>query len=117
MRAAINEKTKCIFLAHTLGNPFNLDAVMSLAHERNLWVIEDNCDAFGSTYKGKFTGTFGDLATISFYPAHHITTGEGGAIVTRNEELSRLVRSFRDWGRDCYCAGGENNTCGKRFSQ
>lgn len=117
MELAISDKTKCIFLAHTLGNPFDIDAVMALARSKNLWVIEDNCDAFGSTYKGKYTGTFGDLATISFYPAHHITTGEGGAIVTRNEELARLVRSFRDWGRDCYCAGGENNTCGKRFSQ
>jgi CDP-6-deoxy-D-xylo-4-hexulose-3-dehydrase len=117
MRAAVNEKTKCIFLAHTLGNPFNIEAVMSLAHEHNLWVIEDNCDAFGSTYKGRYTGTFGDLATISFYPAHHITTGEGGAVITQNEELAKIVRSFRDWGRDCYCAGGENNTCGKRFSQ
>jgi CDP-6-deoxy-D-xylo-4-hexulose-3-dehydrase len=82
-----------------------------------LWLIEDNCDAFGSRYKDACTGTFGDLATISFYPAHHITTGEGGAIVTANEELSRIVRSFRDWGRDCYCNSGENNTCGKRFSQ
>jgi len=117
MEDAISDKTKCIFLAHTLGNPFDIDAVMALARSRNLWVIEDNCDAFGSTYKAKYTGTFGDLATISFYPAHHITTGEGGAIVTQNGELARLVRSFRDWGRDCYCAGGENNTCGKRFSQ
>lgn len=117
MERAVSDKTKCIFLAHTLGNPFNVGAVTALARSKNLWLIEDNCDAFGSTYEGKFTGTFGDLATISFYPAHHITTGEGGAIVTRDEELARLVRSFRDWGRDCYCAGGENNTCGKRFSQ
>ena len=117
MEQAVSDKTKCIFLAHTLGNPFDVDAVVSLAKARNLWVIEDNCDAFGSTYKGKYTGTFGDLATLSFYPAHHITTGEGGAVVTRDEHLSRIVRSFRDWGRDCYCAGGENNTCGKRFSQ
>jgi len=117
MEQAVSDKTKCIFLAHTLGNPFDVDAVISLARARNLWVIEDNCDAFGSTYKGKYTGTFGDLATLSFYPAHHITTGEGGAVVTRDELLSRIVRSFRDWGRDCYCAGGENNTCGKRFSQ
>ena len=117
MREAITPKTKCIFLAHTLGNPFNLDAVMQLAKENGLWVIEDNCDAFGSEYNGKKTGTFGHLSTISFYPAHHITTGEGGAICTDDPLLAQLVRSFRDWGRDCYCAGGENNTCGKRFSQ
>lgn len=117
MKKAISEKTKCIFLAHTLGNPFNLDEVMKVAQENNLWVIEDNCDAFGSKYNGKFTGTFGDISTISFYPAHHITTGEGGAVCTNNEQLARIIKSFRDWGRDCYCAGGENNTCGKRFSQ
>ena len=114
---AITPKTKCIFIAHTLGNPFNLDVVIQLADEFNLWVIEDNCDAFGSAYKGKKTGTFGHLSTISFYPAHHITTGEGGAICTNDPQLAAIVRSFRDWGRDCYCAGGENNTCGKRFSQ
>jgi CDP-6-deoxy-D-xylo-4-hexulose-3-dehydrase len=85
--------------------------------EHDLWVIEDNCDAFGSKYKGKYTGTFGHLSTISFYPAHHITTGEGGAVITNDAQLARIVRSFRDWGRDCYCMGGENNTCGKRFSQ
>lgn len=117
MKKAISEKTKCIFLAHTLGNPFNLDEVMRVAQDNNLWVIEDNCDAFGSKYNGKFTGTFGDISTISFYPAHHITTGEGGAVCTNNEQLARIIKSFRDWGRDCYCAGGENNTCGKRFSQ
>jgi len=117
MRQAITPKTRCIFIAHTLGNPFNIDAVMELANEYNLWVIEDNCDAFGSEYKGKKTGTFGHLSTISFYPAHHITTGEGGAICTNDSQLAQLVRAFRDWGRDCYCAGGENNTCGKRFSQ
>ena len=117
MKAALSERTRCIFLAHTLGNPFNLDAVMEFAKENDLWVIEDNCDAFGSKYHGKFTGTFGHLSTISFYPAHHITTGEGGAIITRDETLASIVRSFRDWGRECYCAGGENNTCGKRFSQ
>lgn len=117
MRKAITPKTRCIFIAHTLGNPFNLDAVMELASEYNLWVIEDNCDAFGSEYKGKKTGTYGHLSTISFYPAHHITTGEGGAICTNDPQLALLVRAFRDWGRDCYCAGGENNTCGKRFSQ
>ncbi len=117
MRKAITPKTRCIFIAHTLGNPFDLDAVMQVANEFNLWVIEDNCDAFGSEYKGKKTGTFGHLSTISFYPAHHITTGEGGAICTNDPQLAGLVRAFRDWGRDCYCAGGENNTCGKRFSQ
>lgn len=117
MRRAISDKTRCIFIAHTLGNPFDLDSVMKIAEEFNLWVIEDNCDAFGSRYSGKFTGTFGHLSTISFYPAHHITTGEGGAICTNDPQLANLVRAFRDWGRDCYCAGGENNTCGKRFSQ
>jgi len=117
MRKAITPKTRCIFIAHTLGNPFNIDAVMRLAKEHDLWVIEDNCDAFGSEYKGKKTGSFAHLSTISFYPAHHITTGEGGAICTNDPQLAQLVRAFRDWGRDCYCAGGENNTCGKRFSQ
>jgi len=117
MKKAVTEKTKCIFIAHTLGNPFNIDAVMALAKEHNLWVIEDNCDAFGSKYNGKFTGTFGHISTISFYPAHHITTGEGGAVITNDDILAKLIRAFRDWGRDCYCAGGENNTCGKRFSQ
>jgi CDP-6-deoxy-D-xylo-4-hexulose-3-dehydrase len=117
MKKAVSEKTKCIFIAHTLGNPFNIDAVLQLAKEHNLWVIEDNCDAFGSKYNGKFTGTFGHISTISFYPAHHITTGEGGAVVTNDEQLAKIIRSFRDWGRDCYCVGGENNTCGKRFSQ
>ena len=117
MKRAISSKTRCIFIAHTLGNPFNIDAVMQLAKEYDLWVIEDNCDAFGSEYKGKKTGSFAHLSTISFYPAHHITTGEGGAICTKDPLLAQLVRAFRDWGRDCYCAGGENNTCGKRFSQ
>jgi CDP-6-deoxy-D-xylo-4-hexulose-3-dehydrase len=117
MHKAITSKTRCIFIAHTLGNPFNIDAVIKLAKEHDLWVIEDNCDAFGSKYKGKMTGTFGHLSTISFYPAHHITTGEGGAICTNDHQLAQIVRAFRDWGRDCYCTGGENNTCGKRFSQ
>lgn len=117
MHKAITPKTRCIFIAHTLGNPFNIDAVMQLAREHDLWVIEDNCDAFGSDYKGKKTGSYAHLSTISFYPAHHITTGEGGAICTNDPQLAQLVRAFRDWGRDCYCAGGENNTCGKRFSQ
>ena len=117
MKNAITPKTRCIFIAHTLGNPFDIDAVLEVAQEYNLWLIEDNCDAFGSKYKGQFTGTFGHLSTISFYPAHHITSGEGGAVVTNDPLLAQLVRTFRDWGRDCYCAGGENNTCGKRFSQ
>ncbi|MCF8299062.1 MAG: lipopolysaccharide biosynthesis protein RfbH [Saprospiraceae bacterium] len=117
LRKSITPKTRCIFLAHTLGNPFNLEVVMDIAKEHDLWVIEDNCDAFGSLYKDKYTGTFGHISTYSFYPAHHITTGEGGAVVTNDPQLALLIRSFRDWGRDCYCAGGENNTCGKRFSQ
>jgi CDP-6-deoxy-D-xylo-4-hexulose-3-dehydrase len=117
MRSAITSKTRCIFIAHTLGNPFNLDEVIKLAEEYHLWVIEDNCDAFGSVFKGKKTGTFGHISTISFYPAHHITTGEGGAVCTNDQQLSQIIRAFRDWGRDCYCSGGENNTCGKRFSQ
>jgi CDP-4-dehydro-6-deoxyglucose reductase, E1 len=117
LKDAITPKTKCIFLAHTLGNPYDIDSIMQIAEENNLWVIEDNCDAFGSNYKNQKTGTRGHISTISFYPAHHITTGEGGAICTNDPLLAQLVRAFRDWGRDCYCAGGENNTCGKRFSQ
>jgi len=116
-KRSITEKTKCIFIAHTLGNPFDLDTIVQIAKEHNIWLIEDNCDAFGSEYNGKKTGTFGDLSTISFYPAHHITTGEGGAVCTNDPLLAEIVRSFRDWGRDCYCSGGENNTCGKRFTQ
>lgn len=117
LQKAISERTKCIFLAHTLGNPFNIDAVLQLCEKNNLWIIEDNCDAFGSKYNGKYTGTFGHISTISFYPAHHITTGEGGAVCTNNLLLAQIIKSLRDWGRDCYCAGGENNTCGKRFTQ
>lgn len=117
LRKGITSRTRCILLAHTLGNPFDIDAILKIARENDLWVIEDNCDAFGSVYKRKKTGTFGHLSTISFYPAHHITTGEGGAICTNDQQLTAIVRSFRDWGRDCYCAGGENNTCGKRFTQ
>jgi CDP-6-deoxy-D-xylo-4-hexulose-3-dehydrase len=117
MKKAISPKTKCVFLAHTLGNPFNIAQVEELCEKHNLWLIEDNCDAFGSKYNGAYTGTFGHIATISFYPAHHITTGEGGAVITEDEELARIIRSFRDWGRDCYCNSGENNTCGKRFTQ
>ena len=114
---AISPKTRAIMLAHTMGNPFCLDTVMELVEKHNLWLIEDNCDALGSEYDGKLTGTFGHLATCSFYPAHHITMGEGGAVITDDEDLARIARSFRDWGRDCYCTGGESNTCGKRFSQ
>ena len=104
-------------LAHTLGVPFDLDTVMDLVEKHDLWLVEDNCDALGSRYRDRLTGTFGHLATSSFYPAHHITTGEGGMVVTDREDLARIARSIRDWGRDCYCAGGENNTCGKRFAQ
>lgn len=114
---AITSKTKAIFIAHTLGIPFNLKIVTEIVKKYHLWLIEDNCDALGSRYDGKLTGTFGHLATFSFYPPHHITMGEGGAVISYDEELSRIVKSFRDWGRDCYCASGEDNTCGKRFSQ
>ena len=117
LRQAIGPRTRAIMMAHTLGVPFDLDAVTELARKHDLWVIEDNCDALGSRYRGRLTGTFGHLATMSFYPAHHITMGEGGCVVTNDDELARIARSFRDWGRDCYCAGGENNTCGTRFSQ
>jgi len=114
---AIGPKTKAIMMAHTLGVPFNLDVVMDLVKKHNLWLIEDNCDALGSKYRDRLTGTFGHLSTFSFYPAHHITMGEGGCVATKDDELARIARSFRDWGRDCYCAGGENNTCGKRYGQ
>ena len=114
---AISPKTKTIVMAHTLGNPFDLDRVMEIVEKYDLWLVEDNCDAVGSTYRGKLTGTFGHMATVSFYPAHHMTMGEGGCVLTNNEDLARIARSFRDWGRDCYCGPGENNTCGKRFSQ
>lgn len=117
IKEAISPKTRAIFLAHSLGNPFDLDTVLDLVKKYDLWLIEDNCDALGSTYRKKLTGTFGHLSTFSFYPAHHITMGEGGCVVTNDENLARIVRSFRDWGRDCYCAPGESNTCGKRFSQ
>ena len=113
---AIGPKTRAIFLAHTLGNPYNLDVVSEPVEKHNLWFIEDCCDALGSTYKGRALGTFGHIATCSFYPAHHITMGEGGAVLTDDDTLAKAIRSIRDWGRDCYCAGGENNTCGTRFS-
>jgi len=115
--AAIGPQTRAIMMAHTLGNPFDLEAVCALARAHELWLIEDNCDALGSRYKGQLTGSFGHVATCSFYPAHHITMGEGGAVLTNDEELARIARSLRDWGRDCYCTGGESNTCGKRFGQ
>ena len=113
---AISEKTKAIFLAHTLGNPFDVDKVMEIAKKHDLWVIEDNCDALGSKYNGKYTGTFGHVSTSSFYPAHHITMGEGGAVLTDDSELYKIICSFRDWGRDCWCPPGKDDTCGKRFS-
>jgi CDP-6-deoxy-D-xylo-4-hexulose-3-dehydrase len=100
---------------HTLGNPCDLDALTDLAKKKGLWLVEDNCDALGSTWKGKLTGTFGDLGTLSFYPAHHITMGEGGGVIVNNPRLGRVARSVRDWGRDCWCAPGESNTCGRRF--
>lgn len=115
LEEAITPKTKGIMLAHTLGNPFNLEVVMSLAKEHNLWVIEDDCDSLGATYNGQKTGTFGDAATVSFYPAHHITMGEGGAVIINNPWLKKPAESFRDWGRDCYCEPGKDNTCAKRF--
>jgi CDP-6-deoxy-D-xylo-4-hexulose-3-dehydrase len=114
---AIGPRTRAIVMAHTLGVPFDLRAIGELVRKHDLWLIEDNCDALGSRYDGRLTGTFGHLATFSFYPAHHITMGEGGCVVTTDESLGRIARSFRDWGRDCYCAGGENNTCGTRFTQ
>jgi CDP-6-deoxy-D-xylo-4-hexulose-3-dehydrase len=117
LREAIGPRTRAIMMAHTLGVPFDLDAVTELAREHDLWVVEDNCDALGSRYRGKLTGTFGHLGAVSFYPAHHITMGEGGCVVTNDHQLAGIVRSLRDWGRDCYCSGGENNTCGTRFSQ
>ena len=115
IKDAITDKTKAIFMAHTMGNPFNLDAVMEITEKHDLWLIEDNCDALGSKYNGKYTGTFGHIATFSFYPPHHMTMGEGGALVTNDTQLKRLIESFRDWGRDCWCESGCDNSCGKRF--
>jgi CDP-6-deoxy-D-xylo-4-hexulose-3-dehydrase len=115
LEAAHSEKTKAVILAHTLGNVFDLDAVTAFVKKHNLWLIEDCCDALGSTWKGRQVGTFGDIATVSFYPAHHITMGEGGAVLTNDPSLRVLIESFRDWGRDCWCHPGKDNTCGKRF--
>ena len=114
---AISEKTKAIFMAHTLGNPFNLDKVMEIAKKYNLWVIEDNCDSLGAKYDGKYTGTFGHISTYSFYPAHHITMGEGGAVATNDPLLFSIIKSIRDWGRDCICPPGKDNICKHRFTQ
>ena len=115
IEAAISSKTKAIMLAHTLGNPFNLSVIKALCQKYDLWLVEDCCDALGSEYQGQKVGTFGDIGTLSFYPAHHITMGEGGAVFTNNLELKQIAESFRDWGRDCYCPPGKDNTCSKRF--
>lgn len=117
IEAAISPKTKAIMLAHTLGNPFNLKYIKSFCEKHNLWLIEDNCDALGSKYHDKFTGTIGDIGTSSFYPPHHITMGEGGAVYTDNPQLYKIARSMRDWGRDCSCPSGKDNVCGKRFNR
>ncbi len=116
LEAALSPRTRAVMLAHTLGNPFNLNAVTAFVRQHGLWLIEDCCDAVGSTYQGDMVGTFGDLSTVSFYPAHHITMGEGGCVLTSNATLKKLVESFRDWGRDCWCEPGDDNTCGKRFN-
>ena len=115
LEAAVSPRTKAVMIAHTLGNPFDLDAVTAFCKKHNLWLVEDCCDAVGSTYKGQQVGSFGDISTASFYPAHHITMGEGGAVMTNRPSLTKLIESFRDWGRDCWCAPGKDNTCGKRF--
>ncbi|WP_373121671.1 lipopolysaccharide biosynthesis protein RfbH [Mycobacterium marinum] len=115
LREAVGPKTRAVMMAHTLGNPFDLDTVQELCDKHGLWLVEDSCDALGSTYDGKRTGSFGDTATVSFYPAHHITTGEGGAVFVKSALVRKQVESFRDWGRDCYCAPGNDNTCQKRF--
>ena len=115
LEAAIGPRTRAIIAAHTLGNPFEVDEVLAFAKKHDLWLIEDNCDALGSTYRDKLTGSFGDFGTLSFYPAHHITMGEGGAVLTNRPQLKLLIESFRDWGRDCWCEPGEDDTCGLRF--
>ncbi len=114
---ALSSRTKAVMIAHTLGNTFNLEAVVAFCKKNNLWLIEDCCDALGAKYKGQHVGTFGDIGTLSFYPAHHITMGEGGAVFTSNPQLKNIMESFRDWGRDCWCEPGKDNTCGKRFSR
>ena len=115
LEAALSPRTRAVMIAHTLGNPFNLGAVIEFAKQHSLWLIEDCCDAVGATYRGQKVGTFGQIATVSFYPAHHITMGEGGAVLTAQSPLKKIIESFRDWGRDCWCEPGEHNTCGKRF--
>jgi CDP-6-deoxy-D-xylo-4-hexulose-3-dehydrase len=115
LEAAVSDRTRAVMIAHTLGNPFDLDMVTAFCEKHDLWLIEDCCDAVGATYKGQGVGTFGDISTASFYPAHHITMGEGGAVMTQKPALAKLIESFRDWGRDCWCAPGKDNTCGKRF--
>lgn len=117
LQQAVGPKTRAIMMGHALGVPFDLDTTMELVRKHDLWLVEDNCDSLGSKWHGKLTGTFGQVSTCSFYPAHHVTMGEGGCVTTESEELAQIARSIRDWGRDCYCAGGESNTCGKRFSQ
>ncbi|MEI6380808.1 MAG: lipopolysaccharide biosynthesis protein RfbH [Cyanobacteriota bacterium ELA615] len=115
LELALSEKTKAIMIAHTLGNPFNLEKVMAFVQKHDLWLIEDNCDAVGSTYQGQKTGTFGHISTVSFYPAHHMTMGEGGAVLTSDTRLKKILESYRDWGRDCWCPPGVDNTCNKRY--
>ncbi|MBP5531783.1 MAG: lipopolysaccharide biosynthesis protein RfbH, partial [Lentisphaeria bacterium] len=116
LEAALSPRTKAVMIAHTLGNPFDVKAVKSFCDRHGLWLVEDNCDALGSRYRGKLTGTFGDIGTSSFYPTHHLTTGEGGAVYARNETLHGILLSLRDWGRDCHCPTGRDNCCGQRFS-
>jgi CDP-6-deoxy-D-xylo-4-hexulose-3-dehydrase len=116
LEEALSPRTRAVMMAHTLGNPFELDAVTEFARRHDLWLVEDNCDANGSFYKGRKTGTFGDLATLSFYPPHHMTMGEGGAVLCDDGDMKRVLGSFRDWGRDCWCEPGKDNTCGKRFA-
>jgi CDP-6-deoxy-D-xylo-4-hexulose-3-dehydrase len=116
LERALSEKTKAVMIAHTLGNPFDIKAVKNFCNKHKLWLIEDNCDALGSKYDGTYTGTFGDIATLSFYPAHHITTAEGGAVLTNDLKLSKIARSLRDWGRHCWCPTGKDNTCKNRYN-
>ncbi len=115
LEAALSPRTRAVMIAHTLGNPFDLDAVTAFCRKHGLWFVEDCCDAVGATYKGQGVGTFGDVATASFYPAHHMTMGEGGAVLSNKPALTKIIESFRDWGRDCWCNPGKDNTCGKRF--